>query len=1297
MTDIAMFGLGMDTTGLKKGEKGLDSLTRAGERTEGSMKGLQRTALAAFTTFASFQTLKAATTQITAFEDSMLGLQATINGTTTDMAALEKQARSLGASSIYSASEAAQGQRFLAQAGFDVNETLSATPDILKLATAGQLSLASAADLASNVLGGMRLEVDQLNRVNDVLAKTASSSNTNIEQLGQALSYAAPIAAGAGISIEEASAAIGKLSDNGLQGTRAGTGLLGVIRQLSKITPQAAAALATYGLSTEDVSIESNGLSNVLDKLRIANINTADSFEIFGSEAGPAAQILAANSKEVVELTAKLQSAQGAATDMADIIESGLSASFKSFNSQVSESVLQLGEHKGALKDVTDTATGVIAVYNGMIDEFAEANKLTGEQKDDLISIANALDLTASAALGAAGAYATYTAGAYVARAATLALTASMATNPVTLAILAFGAAGGAIYTYSDSAEDATKNTKALNVETTEAARIAADLKKNVDALNGAYKGLEKTKLEAEKARLERIHNDLFEQSKLIKDMPIMTIVDENTINMLNSTGEKLAAVNRQLAKFQGDSSKTGSSEGFSFPLEGVMQAHIAAQDELNAKIMEMSSTYAGISLGQTLVADIAKINELLEKATAEQVPALERALATAQGRLADTISGNYELNLEVNMNGLSEGLDQAAAGMQSLASIFGSESKDMIVAVNAISAAQAIAAVLNQGSGDPYTAFARMAAMAAAVSKLGQSVSFSGTDTTSADRQAAQGTGTVLGSSEEQSESIANGIDLIASSSDELVDINTKQLDALRSLRDGISGASGLISQGANFNLGDINQGTSLSNLYEKTLDFFNKSNGIAGSLSKLSIANKIGGSIFGGSGKVSDEGIKILGGTIDQILQNTTAQAFQDVKIDGGWFSSDKTKNYTAAVSGAVESQIDLVYQGIVDSVVAGAELIGLSSAEINSTLSSFVFDSLNISLKGMNADEQTTALEAVFSSAFDKLANSMTPFIAQFQDAGESVGDTLSRLSTELQVAQTAASRLGQSINLGVVGNLTIADLMTDLSGGLEAFATNVSGFTKNFFSSAEQAGFYADALTDSLNEMGMALPTTEAGFRSLVEAQNANTQAGAANIAMLLDMQDEVAEYFSLQDQAFGSITEFVKELMGLEADGTQSLASARSAYQTALAAAAAGDEDAIESLTGLAQTYLDLSKANASTSAQAGAAQSGVINDLLGIVPAFASGGFHSGGVALVGENGPELVNMGPSQVYSNSDSAKLLNNTDLIAALNQLISMTVSGINSNNSDNTKMLRILQQWQATGVLIDSDTPVRVETV
>lgn len=432
MTDVATLGLRVDgTANIDKAGSSLGRFTKSGREAEQSATALSResqkssTALAnvarqsdvasrGMTSLASAArragglliaaiggfSVGRVIREVAQFEDAMLGLAAVSGATASQMEDLERQARTLGATSMFSAEQAGNAQRFLAQAGFEVNEILEATPGLLDLAAAGQLDLARAADIASNVLGGFRLEVDQLNRVNDVLAATAAGANTNIEQLGLALSYAAPFAAAAGISIEETSAAIGAMSDAGIQAGRAGTGLTGIIRQLSRITPAAAAALEAAGIAVSDVDISTRGLLPVLETLNKASLEVGQSIEIFGSESGAAALNVIEASDSVTQFAGSLQDVEGEARRMALVIGSGLTGSMRGFNSMLSESILQLGRDDGlagGFQSVTDTATGVLAVFNGLLPELVEANNLSRQQVERIETLAAGFELLGEA------------------------------------------------------------------------------------------------------------------------------------------------------------------------------------------------------------------------------------------------------------------------------------------------------------------------------------------------------------------------------------------------------------------------------------------------------------------------------------------------------------------------------------------------------------------------------------------------------------------------------------------------------------------------------------------------------------------------------------------------------------------------------------------------------------------------------------------------------------------------------------------------------------------------------------
>lgn len=399
------------TEGLLKAERQVDSSMK---RVEGSTQQADRSfnkltasvmrASAALISLAAAQrVIRTVVSQAAEFEQSMLAIQAVSGATADEMQRLEAQSRQLGATTVFSAKQAADAQGFLARAGFEVNEILAATPGILELAVAGEMDLARAADIASNVLAGMRLEVDQLNRVNDVLAATAASANTNVSQLGEGLSYAAPFAAGLNVSLEETASAIAAVSDAGIQGSRAGTAVGAVFRQLTRITPQAQKTLARYGLTTDDLRVSQHGLVEVMRRVRDAGLDEAAVFELFGTEAGAAAQILMHSADRVSDFTDELENSEGAASKMAQILGSGLTASLNTFGSAVSEAVLVLGRDSGfsgALQTVLDTSAGVINNLSGMTAEMADSADEGSNQQVVIQGLADALRILAAILAG---------------------------------------------------------------------------------------------------------------------------------------------------------------------------------------------------------------------------------------------------------------------------------------------------------------------------------------------------------------------------------------------------------------------------------------------------------------------------------------------------------------------------------------------------------------------------------------------------------------------------------------------------------------------------------------------------------------------------------------------------------------------------------------------------------------------------------------------------------------------------------------------------------------------------------
>jgi TP901 family phage tail tape measure protein len=186
------------------------------------------------------------------FEQAMAGVKAISGETGAAFEALEEQAKYLGSTTRYTAVEAAQGMTMLARAGWDAQEILAGMPGMLDLAAAGAVDLATAADIVSDVMMAFGENADQAGRYADVFAQAAANANTTVEMLGSAMAYAAPAAAAAGFSLEQTAAALSALADAGIKGTRAGTTMDSVLRELRNKVKDGALDFGAFTVSVYD-------------------------------------------------------------------------------------------------------------------------------------------------------------------------------------------------------------------------------------------------------------------------------------------------------------------------------------------------------------------------------------------------------------------------------------------------------------------------------------------------------------------------------------------------------------------------------------------------------------------------------------------------------------------------------------------------------------------------------------------------------------------------------------------------------------------------------------------------------------------------------------------------------------------------------------------------------------------------------------------------------------------------------------------------------------------------------------
>lgn len=283
--------------------------------------------------------LKKATNIFTAFDDEMRKVQATAGATTKEFEALRNQAKDLGSTTSWSASEAAQAQFEFAKAGFTANEILKATPSILNTAIAGQLDLAEATSITAGALRMFKLDALESERVGDALAMTANTTTTDIRGLGESLKYAGLGATDFGLSLEQTLALLGTLGNNKIDSSMAGTGLRSVFSALkdkNKIKL----------LNSVDIQLTEDGkyrnFIKILDDIKLKTKGMAEAQkqafmrDVFGEQGELViSALLKTDSDKINDLIYKLDHAKGYSQKLAETFEKGLGGSFRGLNSAI--------------------------------------------------------------------------------------------------------------------------------------------------------------------------------------------------------------------------------------------------------------------------------------------------------------------------------------------------------------------------------------------------------------------------------------------------------------------------------------------------------------------------------------------------------------------------------------------------------------------------------------------------------------------------------------------------------------------------------------------------------------------------------------------------------------------------------------------------------------------------------------------------------------------------------------------------------------------------------------------------
>lgn len=299
-----------------------------------------------------------------------------------DMLALRRQARQLGDTTAASADDAAAAQIIIAKSGADKDGILAATPTTLNMSLANRRSMEENATLLMGVKSAFGLANDKVSHIGDVISATMNKSAATFDGLSDTLTYAAPVAKNAGISVEETAAMAGALADAKITGSMAGTGSRAVITRLQAPTGKAYEAINELGVKTADRKGNMRPLFTILKEMqksfvknKLGDTQRAEYMKaIFGEEASSAAAVLmtAATSGKLDNLTKMLQTSDGKTEELVKVMQDNLGGDFKEFQSAYEAVGIDLfDQQEGALRQLTQTATKYVL----KLDQWIQKNK----------------------------------------------------------------------------------------------------------------------------------------------------------------------------------------------------------------------------------------------------------------------------------------------------------------------------------------------------------------------------------------------------------------------------------------------------------------------------------------------------------------------------------------------------------------------------------------------------------------------------------------------------------------------------------------------------------------------------------------------------------------------------------------------------------------------------------------------------------------------------------------------------------------------------------------------------------
>jgi len=301
----------------------------------------------------------------TNFEAAMSQVKAISGATGTDFEELTDKAKEMGATTKFTATEAAEGFNYMAMAGWKTQDMLDGIDGILSLAAASGEDLGTTSDIVTDALTAFGLKASDSGHFADVLAQASANANTNVSMLGESFKYVAPVAGAMGYKVEDVSLALGLMANASVKGSMAGTALKTAMANMAAPTDKMATAMKKYSISLTDSKGEMKTFEELIQNIRkgLGGLSeaeqTAAASTIFGKEAmAGMLSIINASEEDYNKLAEAVNNADGASKQMADTMLDNLQGAFTLLQSAVDGVKLSLGERlKPYLMDLANWIT----------------------------------------------------------------------------------------------------------------------------------------------------------------------------------------------------------------------------------------------------------------------------------------------------------------------------------------------------------------------------------------------------------------------------------------------------------------------------------------------------------------------------------------------------------------------------------------------------------------------------------------------------------------------------------------------------------------------------------------------------------------------------------------------------------------------------------------------------------------------------------------------------------------------------------------------------------------------------